>query len=117
MPTSQQEGLSATLRPEARPLKLVAVHGGQQPRLIARQAVELLEVDMAILAYRECGDADRVAFLERLVQLEDVPMLQGYLRVLLGQYHEYSGTRGLEDITERRSFGEEPFLRPDFGCQ
>ncbi|KAF4725864.1 WD repeat-containing protein 19, partial [Perkinsus olseni] len=54
-------------------------------RLIARQAVELLEVDVAILAYRECGDADRVAFLDRLVQLEDVPMLQGYLRVLLGQ--------------------------------
>ncbi|KAF4691986.1 WD repeat-containing protein 19 [Perkinsus olseni] len=71
-----EEGLSATLRPEARPLKLGAVHGGQQPRLMARQAVELLEVDMAILAYRECGDADRVAFLDRLVQLEDVPMLQ-----------------------------------------
>ncbi|KAF4708430.1 WD repeat-containing protein 19, partial [Perkinsus olseni] len=67
--------------------KIGADEGGRDElmRLIARQAVELLEVDMAILAYRECGDADRVAFLDRLVQLEDVPMLQGYLRVLLGQ--------------------------------
>lgn len=42
-------------------------------------------IRIAVLAYRACGDGDRVSFLERIVQLEEVPMLQGYLKVFLGQ--------------------------------
>ncbi|KAF4682858.1 hypothetical protein FOZ60_010041 [Perkinsus olseni] len=84
--------------------KMGADEGGRDElmRLIARQAVELLEVDMAILAYRECGDADRVAFLDRLVQLEDVPMLQGYLKVLLGQKQMWESAKGLATTVDQR---------------
>ncbi|KAF4654922.1 hypothetical protein FOL47_009693 [Perkinsus chesapeaki] len=62
-------------------------------RLIARHAVELLETDMAIMAYRECGDADMVTFLERFVKVEDVAMLQAYMRLLLGHKQEHTAGR------------------------
>lgn len=50
-------------------------------------ALELLDVDMAIAAYRQLGDASMVLSLDRIRNFEDKNLLAAHIMVLLNRDH------------------------------
>lgn len=56
-------------------------------KALGTAALELLDVDMAIAAYRQLGDASMVLSLESLRSIEDRNLLAGHVLVLLEKDH------------------------------
>ncbi len=50
------------------------------------QAMEVLDVQMAVHVYRQLGDAGMVMGLERIAYVEDKNLLAGHVALLFGNY-------------------------------
>ena len=74
---------------------------------LARKAMEMLDVDLAVRVYRELKDASMVQSLEKLLHLEDKNLICGHLCLLAGDYnsaqkHFLSSSGALAALQMRR---------------
>eukprot|EP00727_Mastigamoeba_balamuthi_P013091 m51a1_g8404 putative wd repeat-containing protein 19 isoform x1 (1404) ;mRNA; r:243939-249400 len=55
---------------------------------IGKEALNQLDIPLAMLAYRNLGDPGMVEILEQFVNAEDTNLLAGHVNLLLGNYNE-----------------------------
>jgi WD repeat-containing protein 19 len=57
-------------------------------QMMARRSQELLEIDFAVRAYRELGEAASVLALEPLISVDDRNLIAGHLCLMAGQHQD-----------------------------
>ena len=88
---------------EAKEIALLSMDRGMWIAL-ASQALETLDIDLAILGYRMAGDSSKASALTRLRHLEDKHLLAGHALLILGEGSAKPGDGSVVEVTESYFF-------------
>ena len=88
---------------EAKEIALLSMDRGMWIAL-ASQALETLDIDLAILGYRMAGDSSKASALTRLRHLEDKHLLAGHALLILGEGSAKPGDGSVVEVAESYFF-------------